>query len=306
MKVLNFGSLNIDYVYSLDHFVQKGETISSERLDIFSGGKGLNQSVALGRAGAEVYHAGAIGQDGEFLIELLCEAGVRTEFVRRLDSIRTGNAIIQRDNAGDNCIILYGGANQNIERTQVDEAIGFFEAGDYIVLQNEINEMAYIMEKAHEKGMKIVLNPSPMDEKILALPLSFVDLFILNEIEACQLLGLSGEEGKDAASRGEEFLRKLSERFPQAMIVLTLGEMGAVCMDGQETVKQPIYKTRTVDTTAAGDTFTGYFVSGLMRGLSVKASMDLAARASAITVSGLGAAPSIPNLDQVMEREFGI
>ena len=260
MKVLNFGSLNIDYVYSLDHFVQKGETISSERLDIFSGGKGLNQSVALGRAGAEVYHAGAIGQDGEFLIELLCEAGVRTEFVRRLESVRTGNAIIQRDKAGDNCIILYGGANQNIERTQVDETIGFFEAGDYIVLQNEINEMAYIMEKAHEKGMKIVLNPSPMDEKILALPLSFVDLFILNEIEACQLLGLSREERRDAASRGEELLRKLSERFPQAMIVLTLGEMGSVCMDGQETVKQPIYKTRTVDTTAAGDTFTGYFV----------------------------------------------
>ena len=304
MKVLNFGSLNIDYVYSLDHFVQKGETISSERLDIFSGGKGLNQSVALGRAGAEVYHAGAIGQDGEFLIELLCEAGVRTEFVRRLESVRTGNAIIQRDKAGDNCIILYGGANQNIERAQVDETIGFFEAGDYIVLQNEINEMAYIMEKAHEKGMKIVLNPSPMDEKILALPLSFVDLFILNEIEACQLLGLSREERRDAASRGEELLRKLSERFPQAMIVLTLGEMGSVCMDGQETVKQPIYKTRTVDTTAAGDTFTGYFISSIINGMPVQEGLRLAAKASAIAVSRPGATASIPLREEVLNSSL--
>ena len=315
MKVLNFGSLNIDYVYSLDHIVQRGETISSESLDIFGGGKGLNQSVALARAGAEVYHAGAIGQDGEFLTELLSEAGVKTEFVRRLDSVRTGNAIIQRDKDGDNCIILYGGANQCIERTQVDEAISFFERGDYIVLQNEINEMAYIMEKAQERGMKIVLNPSPMDEKLLSLPLSFVDLLLLKEVEACQLLEISEKERSDAASRGEELCRLLSDRFPRAMIVLTLGEKGSVCIDrrpessredkGRQTaVKQPIYRTRTVDTTAAGDTFTGYFVSGIMRGLSVRDAMDLAARAAAITVSRMGAAPSIPALKQVMERKF--
>ena len=302
MKVLNFGSLNIDYVYSLDHFVKKGETISSDRLDIFSGGKGLNQSVALGRAGAFVYHAGSIGRDGEFLAELLKEAGVQTDFVKRLDSVRTGNAIIQRDKAGDNCIILYGGANQSIERQQVDEAISFFEAGDYIVLQNEINEMAYIMEKAHEKGLRIVLNPSPMNEKILKLPLSFVDIFILNEIEACQILGISEEDVN--ASRGREICRQLSKRFPEAMIVLTLGENGSVCIRNQEMVEQPIYRAETVDTTAAGDTFTGYFVSGLMRGLSVRDSMDLASKASAIAVSGLGAAPSIPTFEQVQAKQF--
>lgn len=201
MKVLNFGSLNIDYVYSLDHFVQKGETISSRSLNIFSGGKGLNQSVALGRAGAEVYHAGAIGQDGDFLTDILRDAGVRTEYVRRLSSVRTGNAIIQRDSKGDNCIILYGGANQSIEKAQVDETLDQFSEGDFLVLQNEINELPYIMEQAHKKGLRIVLNPSPMDEKITELPLSFVDIFILNEVEACQILKLPEAERREAAAK---------------------------------------------------------------------------------------------------------
>lgn len=354
MKVLNFGSLNIDYVYSLDHIVQKGETISSERLEIYSGGKGLNQSVALGRAGVKAYHAGAVGRDGIFLKELLTEAGVRTELVRELDAVRTGNAIIQRDREGDNCIILYGGANQSIEREQVDETLSRFEAGDYIVLQNEINEMGYIMERAHERGMKLVLNPSPMDEKILSLPLDVADTFILNEIEACQLLAVPENRRAEAAACGEELLCALSERFPAALIVLTLGKKGSVCIDGRageegdrieegeseeaesagaeskeavsgrtgvkeagskqtvsrkagpgrRIIKQPAYLTETVDTTAAGDTFTGYFVSGLMRGLTVQESMDLAARAAAVTVSGLGAAPSIPTLDQVEKTRF--
>ena len=106
MKVLNFGSLNIDYVYSLDHFVQKGETISSDALHIFPGGKGLNQSVALGRAGVTVSHAGAVGKDGDFLLELLKESCVDTKYIQVLEGIQTGTAIIQNDKSGDNCIIL--------------------------------------------------------------------------------------------------------------------------------------------------------------------------------------------------------
>lgn len=85
---------------------------------------------------------------------------------------------------GQNCILLYGGANQKIQKKDVDQTLKFFEAGDYLVLQNEISENAYIMEKAHAKGMKIVLNPSPMDEKIFELPLEYVDMFLLNEMEA--------------------------------------------------------------------------------------------------------------------------
>ena len=196
MKVLSFGSLNIDYTYKVPHFVKKGETLASESLQVFGGGKGLNQSVALAKAGTEVYHAGAIGQDGMFLLDMLKDAGANTDYVKILDTVRTGNAIIQNDKSGDNCIILYGGANQAITREQVDEVMSHFESGDYLVLQNEINELGYIVEKAHEKGMIIVLNPSPMNEKILALPLDVIDYFILNEVEAAQILGKEdkGEE----------------------------------------------------------------------------------------------------------------
>ena len=196
MKILCFGSLNIDYTYKVEHFVQKGETISSQSLQVFSGGKGLNQSIALAKAGAEVYHAGAVGTDGGFLLRQLEEAGVNTEHVAVLDEIRTGNAIIQNDKDGDNCIILYGGANQAITREQADQVLKSFDEGDYLLLQNEINELPYIMEKAHRKGMNVILNPSPMDEKMKELPLDDVDYYLLNEVEAGQILDTGETDGE--------------------------------------------------------------------------------------------------------------
>lgn len=295
MKVLCFGSLNIDYTYKVPHFVKKGETLASERLQVFGGGKGLNQSVALAKAGAEVYHAGSIGQDGMFLLDMLKDAGANTDFVKILDTVRTGNAIIQNDKSGDNCIILYGGANQAITREQVDEVMSHFESGDYLVLQNEINELGYIVEKAHEKGMIIVLNPSPMNEKILALPLDVINYFILNEVEAAQILG---KEDKGEES-WEQIADDLLKKFPQATIVLTMGSEGSVFKNQKETVCQSIYKVQAVDTTAAGDTFSGYFIGGILGGLSAKEAMDQASKASAIAVTRKGAAPSIPLLAEV-------
>ena len=295
MKVLCFGSLNIDYTYKVPHFVKKGETLASERLQVFGGGKGLNQSVALAKAGAEVYHAGSIGQDGMFLLDMLKDAGANTDFVKILDTVRTGNAIIQNDKSGDNCINLYGGANQAITREQVDEVMSHFESGDYLVLQNEINELGYIVEKAHEKGMIIVLNPSPMNEKILALPLDVINYFILNEVEAAQILG---KEDKGEES-WEQIADDLLKKFPQATIVLTMGSEGSVFKNQKETVCQSIYKVQAVDTTAAGDTFSGYFIGGILGGLSAKEAMDQASKASAIAVTRKGAAPSIPLLAEV-------
>ena len=295
MKVLCFGSLNIDYTYKVPHFVKKGETLASERLQVFGGGKGLNQSVALAKAGTEVYHAGSIGQDGMFLLDMLKDAGANTDFVKILDTVRTGNAIIQNDKSGDNCIILYGGANQAITREQVDEVMSHFESGDYLVLQNEINELGYIVEKAYEKGMIIVLNPSPMNEKILALPLDVINYFILNEVEAAQILG---KEDKGEES-WEQIADDLLKKFPQATIVLTMGSEGSVFKNQKETVCQSIYKVQAVDTTAAGDTFSGYFIGGILGGLSAKEAMDQASKASAIAVTRKGAAPSIPVLAEV-------
>lgn len=295
MKVLCFGSLNIDYTYKVEHFVKKGETLSSDGLHVYGGGKGLNQSVALAKAGTEVYHAGAIGQDGMFLLDMLKDAGAHTEYVKVLDEIRSGNAIIQNDKSGDNCILLYGGANQAITKKQVDDVMAHFEKGDYIVLQNEINELGYIMEKAHEKGFVIVLNPSPMNEKISALPLDVVDYFLLNEVEASQILG----KKIPVKATWEQIAEELLEKFPHASIVLTMGSEGSVFKNQKETIIQPIYKVQAVDTTAAGDTFTGYFIGGILNGLSAKKSMDLAAKASAIAVTRKGAAPSIPVLSEV-------
>lgn len=290
MKVLNYGSLNIDYVYSLDHFVKRGETISSDSLDIFPGGKGLNQSLALGRAGAKVFHAGAIGKDGMFLLDLLKNSGIQIEHVRVLEEVQTGTAIIQKEKNGDNCIILYSGANHEISEKDIEETFRNFSEGDVLILQNEINAIGRIMEEAHQKGMQIILNPSPMNESIFQLPLEFVHYFILNEIEAAQILKLDLVTVENA----EKIVRELHQRYPQSKIVLTLGAEGSLYFDGELLLRQNAYKAKVVDTTAAGDTFTGYFVAGILNGDSVKTAMERATHAAAIAISRLGAAPSIP------------
>ncbi|MCI8770361.1 MAG: ribokinase [Lachnospiraceae bacterium] len=296
MRVLNFGSLNIDYFYKVDHFVQKGETQASDMLNVYAGGKGLNQSVALSRAGAEVYHAGMIGVDGTFLKEMLKDAGVNTEYVEKSQNIRTGHAIIQNDSMGDNCIILYGGANQAITREIADNVMKNFNSGDWLILQNEISEIPYIAEKAAEKGMKIFLNPSPMNDKIFEINLDCIDCFILNEGEGKALAGLQ-------QSDGDALIKQLREQFPHAEIVLTLGENGSVYAGKDGIVWQDAYRADAVDTTAAGDTFTGYFMAGRLHGMPVKEALTMASKASALAVSKKGAALSIPTRKEVLEFE---
>ena len=295
MKVLSFGSLNIDYVYTVPHFVKKGETLSAKELNVYTGGKGLNQSIALSRAGIDTHHAGAIGSDGLFLLNKLKEAGVHTDLVKILPEVSTGNAIIQNDKEGDNCILLYGGANQAITTNQVDKVFENFHKGDYLLIQNEINNLPYIVEKAKQKEMKIILNPSPMNEKILRLPLDQIDYFILNEVEAMQILEMGEEQEVD----GRYFANQLHEKFANATIVLTLGSEGSICICKDEYVEQSIYKVNAVDTTAAGDTYTGYFIAGILNGKTLKESMDMASKASAIAVTRQGAAPSIPTMEEV-------
>ena len=164
-----------------------------------------------------------------------------------------------------------------------------------LILQNEINAIGRIMEEAHQKGMQIILNPSPMNESIFQLPLEFVHYFILNEIEAAQILKLDLVNVENA----ENIVRELHQRYPQSKIVLTLGEEGSLYFDGELLLRQNAYKAKVVDTTAAGDTFTGYFVAGILNGDSVKKAMDSATRAAAIAISRMGAAPSIPYAEEV-------
>lgn len=291
MKILNFGSLNLDFVYGVDQFVRPGETKSSLSMETFCGGKGLNQSIAISKAGVEVYHAGAIGKsDGDILLDLLIENGVNTDYIMHYDDVPTGHAIIQVDRSGQNCILLYGGANQMITKDHVDRTLSNFTKGDILLLQNEINMMDYIIKEAYTKGLIIALNPSPMDEKILMLPLEYVDYFILNEVE-----------GADISSAREEIdiLEALINKYPNSKIVLTLGENGSIYKDSKVSIKQGIYNAPVADTTGAGDTFTGYFIGSIATGNNVSEALRLASLASAISVSRSGAASSIPDIDEV-------
>lgn len=290
MRILNFGSLNIDYVYAVDHFVRAGETISSNGLQLFCGGKGLNQSVAFARSGAVTYHAGAVGKDGGMLTDMLKSAGVNTDFVRVREDCASGHAIIQVSKSGENCILLHGGANQSIDEAFVDEVLAQFGAGDLLMLQNEINNLDHIIRAAKARGMFTVLNPSPFDEKILALDLSLLDAIIVNETEGN---GLSGK------SAPEEIVTELLSRYPAMKIVLTLGKRGAMYADATARAFCDIMAMPVKDTTAAGDTFTGYFFSTLLQGAAPERALKIATAASALAVSRMGAAPSIPTLEEV-------
>ena len=298
MRVLSFGSLNIDYVYEVPRFVGGGETLPALSLRRFSGGKGLNQSVALARAGLEVRHAGAVGRDGLFLLEELRAAGADTRYVEVLEDVSTGHAVIQRTPAGENCILLYGGANRRITREHIDRVLSDFGPGDALVLQNEISELPYLAEQAKKRDMIVALNPSPMEEGLLSL-LPSAGYLILNEIEASQLLrGL----GKPVPEAGEA----LAEALPSsATIVLTLGPQGSLCAAGGRLIRQAAVPVRAVDTTAAGDAYTGFFLAGALSGRGVEWAMEYASAAAAIAVTRPGAAPSIPSREEVLAEMGG-
>ena len=294
MKILCFGSLNYDKVYGVDHFVQPKETMSCKSYMETYGGKGANQCIALSRANDHVYHAGKVGKDGQAYIDYLKTFGINTDYIVKDDHTFTGHAIIEVCN-GENCIIIHGGANQEIDEPIVDEVLSHFEKGDVMLLQNEISCMSYIIEKAHEKGIYIAFNTAPMDEKIETYPLEYVDLFIVNEIEG---KGLANIE----SSNYEDIIKGLQEKFPDKEIVLTCGGDGAYYIHGEEVIHQDAYKVTAVDTTAAGDTFTGYFLSCRTMDMSVEDSLRVASKASSITVQHEGAAQSIPTWDEVMKE----
>jgi len=290
MTVFNIGSLNIDYVYSVSQFVKPGETIASEMMEIFPGGKGLNQSIALARAGSKVVHCGLIGKDGQFLKDVLAQSGVDTKNIMITDS-PTGHAIIQVDTNGQNCILLYAGANRTFTDEYIDSVIAKASSGDILVLQNEINGLEHIFDAAAVKKLDIAFNPSPFDDSILKLPLQRVKWWFCNELEAEYLFG-SGSP--------EEICRKFTEKYPESNLILTLGKDGAIFKNRDMLLRQPIFKVDTVDTTAAGDTFSGYFISAVAQGNDIKFALEFAAKASSITVSRKGASSSIPYAQEVI------
>ncbi len=290
MKFLNFGSCNVDYAYSMHHIVTPGETQSSDKLAIFPGGKGLNQSIALARAGVKVYHAGCIGTDGDLLLEALQQDGVDVSCIRRVNE-KNGHAIIQVTHQGENSSFVYAGSNAMITHDHVDAVLEQFGAGDVLVLQNEINALDYIVRRAHERGMFIALTPSPIRPDIFELDWSMLSCMILNEVEMRSISGCTDID---------EGLNAMKQRYPALHLMLTLGQNGCIYQHGDVRLYHPIFETTVVDTTGAGDTFTGYFLAGLMAGKALKDVLAMASCASAIAVSRAGTSPAIPYRDEVV------
>lgn len=289
MRILNLGSVNIDHVYDVEHFVRPGETLSSRGYQVFAGGKGFNQSIALARAGAATSHAGRVGRDARWLIGKLQQEGVDTTHLHETET-PTGHAMIQVEPSGENAIVLFGGANQTATADDLAPAFAAFSSGDYFLLQNETSAVAAALRHAHERKLRIVFNPAPMTPAVRDYPLNLVDLFVLNETEA---EGLTGETDPDSIQR------KMLTQYPHAATVLTLGAQGAIYFDADTLHHEAAPKVTAVDTTAAGDTFIGFFLAELMQSNDPAKALQQGCRAAALCVTKTGAADSIPRLSEL-------
>jgi ribokinase len=298
ITIHNAGSLNIDDVFRTAHIVRPGETIPSRTLDRFAGGKGLNQSTALTRAGASIRHIGRIGGDGVFLMEGLAADGADVSGIV-VGDVPTGHAIIQVADDGENAIVLFGGANRGWNPEDVNRLIAGAEEGDILLLQNEINMTDEIMRAAAEAGLRLAMNPAPMEPGVKDYPLELLDWLVVNEIEGRELAGLALEDRSDAAD--EAVAVELRRLYPKAVVVMTLGKKGAIRVDNGGFIRSSFPdQGQIVDTTGAGDTFMGYFLAGEVEGLDPEAGLRRACAAGALAVTRKGATTGIPYRDEVI------
>lgn len=288
MKILDFGSLNLDHVFQVDHFPVPGETLRPEKVSLFPGGKGLNQAVAASRAGSRTCMAGTVGADCDFLLKTLSSAGVDTSLVTVSSTESTGQAIIETDPSGANRILLDPAANEACTLEQIQSVLNHFSSGDLLICQNEISHMNELLCEAKKRSLKILFNPAPMTASVLSFDLNPIDCVAVNETECGQLLG-------DETLVPEQMIRQFLSRWPDSAVLLTLGSEGAVYAKGSEGCFMPAFKVSVCDTTGAGDTFLGYFADGLARSLSIPEAMQRASAAAALAVQQPGAASSIPD-----------
>ncbi len=193
--------------------------------------------------------------------------------------------------------MLFAGGNGETQEAEIQQALSKCSRGDVLVLQNEIALNDVLIRKAHEMGMTVCLNPAPFAPSVLELPLDLVDIFVVNEIEAAALAGV------DAHTPFEQTLDALVAAYPHAQVLLTAGKHGAYYGCGDERSYAPIVEVPVVDTTAAGDTFAGYFLAARSRGMTVEQSLQCASKASSVTVSRFGAMESVPFADEVFGKE---
>lgn len=290
MKIINFGSMNVDYVYRVDRFLLPGETRPAKSRSVHAGGKGLNQSIALARAGAQVYQAGILGSDGTLLLDALKESGVHTDYLGNVEE-SGGHTVIQVDDGGENSILVYGGTNQALTREYIDKVLGYFSSDDIVLLQNETNLVDYIIEKASSLGLRVAFNAAPIDIATISYPLGKTSWLIVNEVEGEALTG------ETAAS---EILSSLAVKYPDTAMLITLGADGCRYRKGDASFSLRAYNVPYIaDTTGAGDTFIGYFLRAITQGSEVLDALKRASMASALSVQKNGAAASIPLAHEV-------
>lgn len=289
MAVINFGSINIDHVYQVEHFVQPGETIASNAYQQLLGGKGANQSIALAKAGAEVRHVGRINNNDAAIKQTLIKHGIDCKYVQCTET-PSGHAIIQVTPTGENAIVLFGGANQELDSKTVMAALDSTKSADWVLTQNETSAIDEALKQAKEKGLKVAFNPAPMTASVKELPKECIDLLIVNEVEASEFAET------DELSQIEAFFH---QHWAHAEVIITLGKAGVVMLKKGQRIEVPAFVVEAVDTTAAGDTFIGYFLAAYADHTDAKQSLTRACAASALAVTVEGAAQSIPEQDTV-------
>lgn len=292
--LVTVGSLNIDHVYQVEEISRPGETIHTLDYAKFSGGKGLNQSVAAARAGAKVTHVGCIGSEGQFLSDLLAESGVDVSTVLVRETIASGHAIIQVNRAGENSIFIYGGANQTVEASQLATVLDGREQPGWVLFQNETSEVPEMIHLAWERGWSLAYNPAPMADNLASgFPLDKVSILFVNQLEGEELTRFG---------KAEQIADHLLNRYAEMTVVVTKGADGAYCASTQESIAVDGIAVHPVDTTGAGDTFIGYFMAGYMKSGSAATALALANRAAAVCVTRAGAAASIPYAAELEDR----
>jgi len=288
MAIWNLGSINADFVYSVPHIPAPGETLSSTGRQIFLGGKGANMSVAAARAAAHVHHIGAVGEDGRWAITRLLEYGVDTRNIALLET-ETAQAIIMVDPDGENAIILHPGANAEIPQVTLQAAMAEAQTGDWLVIQNETNLQRTAAKMGKKLGLKVAYAAAPFDAERVQAVLPYLDFLILNAVEAAQLEKATGQAPGD---------------IPVRDVIVTRGSEGADWYGTAGKEHFPAIKVDPVDTTGAGDTFTGYVLASLDMGMPMAQAIAQATKAGALMVTRHGTADVIPDLSEVQAFQF--
>ena len=286
--IWNLGSINIDNFYEVPHLPSAGETLAAQSYGFGLGGKGANMSVAAARAGARVSHIGAIGHNGQWTRERLMEYGVDTPHIAKID-VPTGHANIVIDAQGENNIVLFQGANVELTEAIIGAALTEASPGDFLLMQNETNGQGYAASTAQALGLRVAYAAAPFDADAIADLFGKIDLLVLNEVEASQL---EEATGKSAGALGI------------ADVVITLGAQGCKWISSTTETCFDAYPAEALDTTGAGDTFTGFLVAALDRGLDMEAAIDLALKAGSLMVTRRGTADVIPDLKEIQDH-FG-